>query len=482
MKKPVVLLVKSRSRGAKVPNSVPPLGLLYLAACLRERLGAEVRLLDAYFEEDAPAAAAAAARQLGADVVGFTCLTVESPLAHRMAAAVKAELPSAAVVMGGPHASSDPDSALKDLNIDAAVIGEGEETFTELVRLVCGEGAAWNSPASLRQVPGLAFRSGEGTELSAPREPIKDLDALPLPAWDLIDYRRYWYKSSMSTIRYGAYLPMITSRGCPYRCVFCHRIFGKTFRARSPESVAEEAALARRLGAGAVEFYDDIANFDNARFRRILELLAARGPDLDLSFPNALRADLLDTDSLDLLKRAGTREVSVAVETACPRLQKLINKHLSLEKVTAAINGLADRRIFTRGFFMLGLPGETQAEMLETIRYAHSSRLHMAFFFTPNPYRNTELYNMFARAGKLPAGISAADFEYSASPFNASEMSDERFRWLYRWAFFGFFLDPARMFRAVRDGDFGMDMPSRGWQMLRNSLSFGSRGARQGLK
>jgi hypothetical protein len=127
---------------------------------------------------------------------------------------------------------------------------------------------------------------------------------------------------------------------------------------------------------------------------------------------------------------------------------------------------------------MLGLPTETAAEMKETIRFAHGSSLHMAFFFMPAPYRNTGLYDMYAAAGKIPGDATAADLEYHASPFNASEMSDRQFRLLYRWAFFGFFLNPMRMYRAARDGGFGWDMPRRGWQLLRNSMSFGRRGVR----
>ena len=472
MKKPVVLLVKSRSRVSKLPNAVPPLGILYLASCLRARLGADVRLIDVFFEPDTDGAVRRAVRELKPDVVGFSALTAESSLAHGMAAAVKGENPLTPVVMGGPHPSSDPEAVLKDLNVDAAVIGEGEDTFTELVRVIAEEGPRWRLPEILRKLNGLAFNGEAGFELTAPRAPIKDPDSLPFPAWDLMDYRRFWQIPGMSTMGKRPYLPMLTSRGCPYHCVFCHRVFGKSFRPRSPENVAEEAALLRRLGAGHVEFYDDIANLDADRFDRMLELMTGRGLNLALSFPNGLRADLLRESSVDLLKRAGAREVSVAVETASERLQKLINKNLSLEKTSRAIDWLASRRIFTRGFFMLGLPTETAAEMRETIRFAHSSRLHMAFFFTPNPYRNTELYDMFVKAGKLPPDTRAADFEYHASPFNASQMTDLQYRLLYKWAFLGFFLNPLRMYRAARDGVFGWNAPLRAWQLLRNSISF----------
>ncbi len=472
MRRPSVLLIKSRSVASKVSGSTPPLGLLYIAACLRKSLGAEVRLIDAALEADPLKAVGDAVRTRKPDVAGISALTAEAFPAHALAAAVKAEGPAVPVVMGGPYPSADPELALKDPNVDAAVIGEGEETFTELTRLLTEEGRAGLGPAALRAVKGVAFRCGSGVELSAPREPIRDLDALPFPAWDLIDYRKFWTRPSMASLGIRPYLTMFTSRGCPYRCVFCHQLFGKTFRARSPESVADEAAEIKKLGAGHIEVLDDIANFDPDRFDRMLGLLLERDLRPVLSFPNAVRADLLRESSVDLLKRVGAGEVSVAVETASERLQKLLNKNLSPEKAWRAIDLLVSKRIFTRGFFMLGLPTETEAEMRSTIRFAHASRLHLALFFTPNPFRNTGLYGMFAGAGKLPAGARTVDFEYYGAPFNGSEVPDRRYRMLYRWAYYGFYFDPRRIWRIARDRPFLSDIPARAYKLLRNVVSF----------
>ncbi len=472
MRRPVVLLIKSRSLASKVSGSTPPLGLLYIAACLRKNLGAEVRIIDAELEPDPLRAVRDAVRTRRPDVAGISALTAEAFLAHSLAAAIKAENRGIPVIMGGPHPSSDPELALKDLSVDAAVIGEGEETFSELTRLLTEEGAAGLSKESLRSVKGLAFRGLQAVEFSAPRPPIQDLDSLPFPAWDLIDYKRFWKLGSMASIGTRPYLTMFTSRGCPYQCVYCHQIFGKSFRARSPESVAEEAAMLVKMGAGDIEILDDIANFKQDRFDRILELMLERGLHPALSFPNAIRADLLQEHSIDLLKRVGVGEVSVAVETASPRLQKLLGKNLSLEKVSRTINLLADKRIFTRGFFMLGFPTETEAEMRSTISFAHSSRLHLALFFTPNPFRNTGLYDMFASAGKLPGNIGTIDYEYYGSPFNASEVPGGKYRRLYRWAYYGFYFNPLRALRIARDRPSVADIPLRAYKLLRNVVSF----------
>lgn len=473
MKRPYILLIKSRSVVSKIKKgTMPPVGLLYIAAVLRQRLGAEVKVLDAMFEPEILKLAAGEVRSRRPDAVGISCLTAESFLAHKLAAAVKAEDRSVPVIMGGPHPSSDPEAVLGDPNTDAAVIGEGEETFAELVSLISSEGPRWLEPKSLREVAGLAVRGEGGVEYTKPRAPIQDLDSLPFPAWDLIDYKKFWATGGMATVGIRPYLPIFTSRGCPYQCVFCHQIFGKKFRARSPENVAEEIALIHRLGTKNIEVLDDIANFDPDRFDRILQLMLERNLQSVLNFPNAIRADIVRPESLDLLKKVGVCEVSVAVESACPRIQRLMNKNLALDKVGRTIDMLADRRIFTRGFFILGFPGETEAEMRETIRWACDSRLHLAMFFTPNPYRNTGMYGMFEKAGKLREDINTIDFEYIGAPFNASEMSDEAYRRLYRGAFMKFYIDPVRAYRIARDGPFGWDIPARVYGLFKNYINF----------
>ncbi len=191
-----------------------------------------------------------------------------------------------------------------------------------------------------------------------------------------------------------------------------------------------------------------------------------------LNFPNAIRGDIIKPDLIDLLKQAQVGEVSIAVETASERLQKLLKKNLSLTNVWNTIEYMAERRIFTRGFFMLGLPTETEEEMKETIKFAHKSNLHLALFFTPNPYRNTGLYSMFEKAGKLPGDLNSIDYEYYGSPFNGSKVPDKKYRMLYKWAYYGFYLNPLRMYRIARDRPYWSDIPARAFSLFRNTSSF----------
>ena len=469
-----VLLVKSRSLASKVTGTTPPLGLMCLSSYLKQQRGALTRILDVKFSRDPRAAVTDAVREFAPDLVGLSGLTAEARLMHEAARLAREARPGVPDVAGGPHATSDPEELLADPAIDVAVRGEGEETLLELCDLVAGHGPKWAEPERLRGVRGIAYRPAPGAAARTPERPfIADLDRLPFPDWDAVDLRRFWSRPSMATIGIRPYATMFTSRGCPYHCTYCHGLFGRKFRARSPQSVVDEVAeLFRRYGPLDLEFLDDIANFDGPRLNAIFSGLLARGLHPRISFPNGIRADLLERETIELYCRVGAGEVSVPVETASPRLQRLIHKNLDLDRVRRSIDLLVDHGVFTRGFFMLGFPTETKAEMLSTIRFATRSRLHLALFFAVNPFKDTPIFAEYASRGRQPRGAATADYEYFGAPFNGSEVSDTLFRWLYRSAYYRFYLDPVRAARIVRDRGYWADIPKRVSRLFCNLTSF----------
>jgi anaerobic magnesium-protoporphyrin IX monomethyl ester cyclase len=467
-----VLLVKSHDQVVKNMAACPPLGVLSLAAYLRAR-GDEVWALDLRF--CSRGALATTVRQLRPALVGISALTSEERGAARAAVEIKQAAPDTAVVLGGPHATGFWEEALCEFALDACVLGEGEETLAELVDLASSEGPRWRDPKNLAGVRGVAYRDPESGQpvRTAPRPPIQDLDALPFPAWDLLDMAPYWTLPSMSSLGIRPYMPLFTSRGCPYRCVYCHEVFGKTCRSRSPERVVEEIRLIReRYGISDLEVVDDVANLHAGRFDGILTGLLDQGLRSRISFPNGVRADLLRESSIALLDEVGAGEVSIAIETASARLQKVIGKNLDLDRAAAAIEALARRRVMTRGFFMLGLPSEDEQEMRATIDFACRSPLHLALFFTVNPFKGTRLFELLRRAGKLDGPITSDAYQYFGGDFNGSDVPDERFRWLYRLAYYRFYSDPGRVLRILRDRPYWSDLPRRALHMVRNAASF----------
>lgn len=387
-----VLLIKAAPKADR-PSVAPPLGILSLAASLREKLPVAVRAFDAGFDMYGAAPPPVArvqqmVRELAPDVVGISALTCERECLAALARAVKEIAPRTTVVVGGPYPTAEPEAWRSSPDIDYAVLGEGDEVFPELVRRVCnGE-----DPTSLLGVLG---RAGSGSFAMAPQ--VADLDALPLPAFDLVDLRQYSnpkYRNQTGLPAHRTYASLCTSRGCPFRCAYCHDVHGKRFRGMSVERVMQQVDAIVAMGAHEIHFVDDIFNWDLERAKAIFRAIAARYPRMRIAFPNGLRADRLDQEFAIEAKRAGTWYAAVAVETASPRLQKLIKKHLDLAKVTRAIGWLEGAGIRTRSFVMLGFPTETEEEMEQTIRYVIDSDTSEASFFNVVPYPGSPLHEL----------------------------------------------------------------------------------------
>ena len=333
------------------------------------------------------------------DLVGLSALTFEAEEMHRAAELVKRFRPQCPVVVGGPHGTMFYPEVLEDGNVDYVVVGEGEKTLVELADHLAEGG-------HFPELKGVAFRRDGEVRFSGMREPITDPDTIPFPAWDLVKFDRYRRFADVNLdmaggLGRGRYMGLFTSRSCPYQCVYCHSIFGKGFRARSPGSIEEEiGVLTSRYGVKEFQIYDDCFNLDRNRTLAIAQGIVRRDFDIRISFPNGVRGDLLDEEVLTWLKRAGGYYLCIAVETASPRLQKIIKKNLDLAKVGEAIR-IADRVGFlVKGYFMLGFPGETEEEMRRTIDFAVNSPLFSAAFFTVVPFSKTPIYDMYRKPPK----------------------------------------------------------------------------------
>lgn len=442
-----ILLGKPRFLTPDQRGLVPPMGLLYLASVLRQA-GHEVRLYDAVTDLDrAHPRFRQLVRTFAPDVVGLGAITFEAGTMEALARAAREEAPSTRIVVGGPHPTSYPLRCARAPGVDAVVVGEGEETLPELV-------AAWAAGRDGRDVAGTAWvDDAGGLVLGPPRAPIRDLDALPFPAWDLLDLDLYRRHASMANVGWRRYLPIVTSRGCPWRCIYCHQVHGKTFRARSAASVlAEIGEASRRFGIDDFEVVDDVFNLDRKRAMAILDGVASRGRPTALHFPNGVRTDLLDAEQIDLMARAGTQYLAVAVETASPRLQAYIHKNLDLDKVRANAARLVQSGIYVCGFFMLGFPTETLAEARATVDFAVGSPLHQAQFFVVTPFEGTPMFDLCAdvltERGQV---VRPEDLDYFKGRCNVSAMTDGELFGLQRAAYRRFYASPVRAWRIFRD-------------------------------
>ena len=446
-----------------IPAAPPPLGAMCLAAYIRQFRDDEVKIYDARSYMASPEEVSSEAKSFGADVVSISAFSMESPQAFALARAVKEKIPGVTVLLGGPFPSSDPAGALKESAIDAVVQGEGEQALLQILNSLeeTGEITICQGVV-IRQNGGIAGQGNPGL--------MEDLDALPLPAWDLIDMHNYHHNPKKRPLmnrlpknRKGA--SIFTTRGCPYGCTYCHNIFGKKTRKRSTESViAELKMLYHEFGVRELEILDDIFNYDIKRAKHIFDIMYKEGLKFFITFPNGLRAELMDEELVDKFKRGGVYWVTFAIESGSPRIQKEIRKKLNLEKAKRNIELVAGSGINVNGFFMMGFLGETEADIMKTIRFAESTRLIIASFFILTPYPNTEVYRQAEQAG---FNMTGNFYDYHNVSVNISKVSDERLWHLKRLAYRRFYFNPRRIWYILKANPFKIGLLDGIWMLVK---------------
>ncbi|MDI6795921.1 MAG: radical SAM protein [Desulfatibacillaceae bacterium] len=360
--------------------ATPPLGLACLAAFAREKRPGK----DSFVIIDEAAKPLSSKQwadrlaQICPDIICLSALTTDAGALTKKVELFKYLLPSTPIVVGGPHATALGEKLLENPGIDFVVRGEGELGFVGLLdALEKGEKYPENS------IPGLKFIRPDGSmKINPYNKALLDINTLPLPAWDLIPFEDYSTLARMTPSQIsGFYAPIMTSRGCPFHCTYCHDVFGSKFRAMSPLRVIEHMEqLINKFGITDFEIIDDIFNLDYDRALEICRLIQEKGLNIRFSFPNGLRTDLLDKRLIQELAKAGAYHIAFAVETGSNRLQKTIKKNLDLEKVRENIAYAAEMGIFTWGFFMLGFPDETKEQIKKpwTLPFRPSSTEHFS--------------------------------------------------------------------------------------------------------
>jgi len=305
-------------------------------------------------------------------IVGITGMSVWKKQIREVAE----QFPASTVIVGGSWATISPEEVLDSAFIDYACVGEGEEVWQNFLR---------NFPA-VEGTKGIAYKNGAGEYCFVPNDHlITDFGMFPLPAWDLMKLDRYK--------RVGVF----TSRGCPYKCVFCttHRYVTRVWRGRKPESVLDELwILNRMLGVQDIIIAEDTPTQNRERFKAILEAIIKRGIKARFILGNA-RADHLTLDLLVLMKDAGFVHVCVSPESGSQRvLNEVIHKNLDLSTVEPLAKACKELGMWLQCYFVIGFPDETKTEIEETLAYAKHLRDLGAGTTVQNvrPIPGTQLY------------------------------------------------------------------------------------------
>jgi len=398
-------------------NRNPPLGLSYVAAVL-EGAGHKVQVIDCVIENWSQRIWKSDHYQVGLswaelkrrieqtkpDVVGISCLfSCQFSNAQKTVSLVKeidSEIP---VVIGGAHPSGNPTSVMVDKKVDFVIVGEGECSMLSLVD-------SFEKGSPLDVVDGLVYRENGMLKINPKKDFVRDLDKLPFPARHLFPMKKYLSLTSDHRMNglFAKRVPfatMITSRGCPNRCIFCviHKVWGRFWRARSPRNVVDEIELlVHKYKIQEIHFQDDNLTMDKNRMKNICKEILNRRIDISWTTPNGVHINTLDENLLQIMKQAGCYRLYLGIESGNSHiLNNVVNKGLSLKRVRGVVKLIKRLGMETVGFFVLGLPGETKDTMRDTIELAKSLDLDYAQFSIATPYPGTDLYDQCKSKGYL---------------------------------------------------------------------------------
>lgn len=389
-------------KGQKVPPSSKPVGLLYLASFLEAR-GVTVKILDGQIHDLSDQVLAAEIDAHRPIIVGIGCPTPLLADGLRIARTVKHAEPKTVVVMGGPHPTVLPRECFSTGDVDVVVSGEGEHALWEILD-------ALRRRQTLDAISGIHFLR-DGQPIATPPRPfLLDLDSLPLPARHLLPFREY--RQSIDNFYRHPMELLLTSRGCPYHCIFCasRRVSGHRYRFHSPEYVIRDIDdIMEKLSPRLIGIADDHFTMKKERAERICDLIVQRGYQKRMAWNCALRADHADADLLKKMRRAGCRCICVGIESGSQRILQILRKDEKLEEMERGVKLIHRAGIMVRGTFVMGAPTETREETLATIAFARKLKLDFAKFNLIVPFPGTELFEIAKREGALD-GDSWANF------------------------------------------------------------------------
>ena len=392
-----ILLINVPVKFNAFENSQPPLGIAYLASVCRQCGYEQVRIKDYEVEPFDETVFTDLLQEFEPDVVGLSCRTASYPAAVQLAQTLRRVVPAALIVFGGHHPTALDRDVLAETVADVVVRREGEETFPALLKAIeAGE--------TLSSVAGISYRAPDGSIVQNPdRGYLADIDTLPFPAWDLLPMKRY------------AYGVVLSSRGCPFHCIYCDKnISTREVRYRSEESVVEEiVALVTTWGQELIYFDDDHFLLNKERFFRIMDLLKFKG--VGFKWKCQARVDSIDQEVLQRARQTGCREIIFGVETGDPSELEFIQKsgNATLEQTRRVFQWTRQAGIPTRANFMLGFPVSTPQTVANTIRFAAELRADNYRFFHVVPLPNTNLWDYCVANGMIPSTIKWQDFTFS---------------------------------------------------------------------
>lgn len=457
-----VVLVKVLSVADEV---VPPFGLGYLAESAR-RHGHEVTVIDALRDGLVEKALLSRLVALNPGFIGVLLFSKDLRVVRSLLRGVRAVLPAAMTCVGGPHPSAVPAETMAYFgdSLDFAFAGEAETGFPMLLDLI----ATGNGSHS--DVPGLIYRAAGAVKVTS-RAFGENLDALAV-AWDLMPPDTYPKAPHGAYYRQFPVAPVVTSRGCSFRCTFCavECVSGRKVRRRSVENVISEIEILReRYGVREIHIEDDNFTGEKEYVLAFCEALRRRMPGISWTCPNGVRIDTLDREMLAAMTGAGLYFISVGIESGSDRVLRGMKKSLTVGEIEEKVRLIREAGIGISGFFMLGFPGETPEEMEATIEFALRLPLDRASFTNFQPFPGCEEFDRLRRAGEISVDWETFVPTLQSTTYHPRGITEAALRRLRKRALRKFYARPSiawGMLREIRSWDHAAWVFRRGWRWM----------------
>lgn len=359
-------------------TKAPPLGLAYLAAVLEKDGFTNLRIIDMKAVEMNFIELEKELARLKPSILGITMATGQVTSAAKIIKIAGSINPEIICVIGGPHPSALPEQTLEETKADVCVYGEGDLTMLELANAIVNN-------EEFNSIQGIVFRKKGAITRNSSRPLIQDLDSLPFPARHLLPTPREYSQSSRIALT-KIETAIMSSRGCPYRCAFCDKsVFGQSLRVRSANNVADEIEqLIKEYKVASIRFFDDLLTTIPSRVKELCEEFNRR--NFKIEWICEARVNTVNPKMLKMMKQAGCREIHYGIESGNQKVLDLQQKDITLEQVRQAVKWTNQAGIESRGYFILGLPGDTKETIKETIRFGRSLNLTYAGIFLYAPY------------------------------------------------------------------------------------------------
>lgn len=434
---PINLVERYNKAIAHVAGSLPPLGLLSIATVLKQAgqdvivLDGSVKSLDEILNKIG---------EFQPDMIGISAMTMMWGKAAILSETLRKTWPNVKIVVGGVHASLIKEKALAEFpSLDAVFWGEAEFSMLEYVRKCDMEN-------SMDAIDGMAFRRQDGSIVrGGDREPIGDLDALPIPNREFVSSTEYipafmQYQDFPTT-------SMMTMRGCPFQCLFClPDILGRKVRYRSIEKVIEEIEyLVNELGMKDIQFWDDVFTLDSKRVFDICEKIIKK--KLHFVWSANARADCISKDLLTVMKQAGCWRIHYGIESLVQKNLDTLKKGITVEQMFQAVEWTKRSGIEVEASFIFGIPRETYQEGLETIRLAKKLDPDYAKFYPLSPYG--KLFENIGQHGIL-VDHNEENFGGQRITFVPFSMTKRELQKLYFLAYRSFYFRPSMVYKRLR--------------------------------